>query len=109
MRFLALLFAALLLFAASDAAIEKNLRARLARSKIAANKFTFTVKDGVVTLSGKTKVPQHKGTATRLAKAAGAVRVVNQISLESPPSTAQTKTSPPPQAAKKFEVTFPRR
>ena len=39
------------------------------------------VKDGVVTFSGKTNVVQHKGTATRMARAAGAVAVNNLIEV----------------------------
>jgi hypothetical protein len=57
------------------------LKARLAKSKLAANKFTFRVQNGVVTWNGKTDVIQHKGTATRMAKSAGARSVVNQIEI----------------------------
>jgi hypothetical protein len=39
------------------------------------------VQGGVATLEGRTDVLQHKGTATRLAKAAGARRVVNRIEV----------------------------
>lgn len=68
--------------AASDAQIERNIRARLARSKISqTNHFTVTVKDGVATLEGKTNVIQHKGVATRLAKAGGAIAVENHIQI----------------------------
>jgi len=65
----------------SDAEIEKAIRARFAASKIAANHFTVRVQGGVATLEGKTDIVQHKGTATRLAKAAGAVKVVNKIEV----------------------------
>jgi len=39
------------------------------------------VQGGVATFTGKTDVLQHKGTATRLAKNAGAVKVVNHIEV----------------------------
>ncbi|MBI3473736.1 MAG: BON domain-containing protein [Candidatus Solibacter usitatus] len=65
----------------SDAQIEKAIRARFAESKISANKFQVRVQGGVATLEGKTEVLQHKGTATRLAKSAGAVRVINRIEV----------------------------
>ncbi len=62
-----------------DAAIEAAIRARLAKSKIAADKFQVRVQGGVATLEGRTDVIQHKGVATRLAKSAGAVAVNNHI------------------------------
>lgn len=65
--------------AAPDAAIEKSLKARLSRSKLKQDGLTFVVKDGVVEWTGEVGVPQRKGTATRMAKAAGATRVVNRI------------------------------
>lgn len=64
---------------ASDQQIEAAIRARFARSKIGKNNFAVEVQGGVATLEGQTDVVQHKGTATRLAKSAGAVRVVNRI------------------------------
>lgn len=64
-----------------DAEIEKDIRARLAKSKIAADKFQVRVQGGIATLEGKTDVIQHKGVATRLAKSAGAVAVVNHIQI----------------------------
>jgi hypothetical protein len=63
----------------SDAAIEQSIHTRLARSKIAAEKFQFKVQGGVVTIEGKTNVIQRKGAATRMARAAGATLVVNKI------------------------------
>ncbi len=65
----------------TDAAIEQDLKDRLSKSKLAADKFTVSVKGGVATLEGKTDVVQHKGTATRMAKAAGATSVVNNIQV----------------------------
>ena len=65
----------------SDAEIEKNIRARLAKSKISSDKFQVHVQGGVATLEGNTEVLQHKGVATRLAKAGGAVAVINKIQI----------------------------
>ncbi len=65
----------------SDAEVEKAIRARLAASKISTDHFTVRVQGGVATLEGYTNVIQHKGTATRLAKNAGAVGVVNRIQI----------------------------
>lgn len=66
----------------SDAQIERNIRARLARSKMSGKEhFTFSVQSGVVTLEGKTSVIQHKGTATRIARLSGAVAVENHIQI----------------------------
>lgn len=65
----------------SDERVEAAIRARFARSKIASNHFQVRVQGGVATLEGRTDTIQHKGTATRLAKSAGAVRVVNKIEV----------------------------
>jgi hypothetical protein len=65
----------------SDAEIEQTLKAKLAKSKMAANAFTFKVSNGTVTLEGKANVIQHKGAMTRMAKTAGATRVVNNIQI----------------------------
>lgn len=67
--------------AKSDAEIEKDIRARLAKSKISQDKFQVHVQGGIATFEGKTDVIQHKGVATRLAKSAGAVAVVNHIQV----------------------------
>ncbi len=63
----------------TDAAIEQSIHTRLARSKIAVEKFQFKVQGGVVTIEGTTSVIQRKGAATRMARAAGAAQVVNKI------------------------------
>lgn len=65
----------------SDEQIEATLHAKLAKSKIGKDGFRFHVQRGVVTWEGTTRVMQHKGAATRMAKAAGAVRVVNNIQI----------------------------
>jgi hypothetical protein len=64
-----------------DAALEKAIRARFATSKISSHHFQVHVQGGVATLEGQTDVIQHKGTATRLAKNIGAIRVVNHIEV----------------------------
>jgi osmotically-inducible protein OsmY len=65
--------------AQSDAQIEKAIRERFADSKIAEDKFEVHVQGGRATLTGNTNVLQHKGVATRLARAQGAAEVVNNI------------------------------
>jgi len=67
--------------APTDSEIERAIRARFAASKIAANNFQVHVQGGVATLEGHTDVLQHKGTATRLARSAGAVQVANRIEI----------------------------
>jgi hypothetical protein len=65
----------------SDADLQRAIQARLGRSKISADGFTVKVQGGVAILEGFTAVIQHKGTATRLAKRAGAKRVDNRIRI----------------------------
>ena len=67
--------------ARSDAAIEKDIRARFAKSKIGVEKYQVHVQGGVATIEGKTNVVQHKGVATRLARSGGAVAVANHIEV----------------------------
>ncbi|MBV9504278.1 MAG: BON domain-containing protein [Acidobacteriia bacterium] len=67
--------------AKTDAQIERDIRARLAKSKIGSEKFQVRVQGGVATFEGKTNVIQHKGAATRMAKSAGAVAVANHIEI----------------------------
>jgi len=76
--------------AQSDAELEKAIRARFARSKIDADKFEVHVQGGRATLEGSTNVLQHKGVATRLARAMGATDVVNNIR---PSDEAKAKAS----------------
>jgi osmotically-inducible protein OsmY len=67
-----------------DAQIERNIKARLAKSKmtlVGKERFTVSVKDGVATIEGKTNVIQHKGAATRIAKLSGAIAVQNRIEV----------------------------
>jgi hypothetical protein len=65
----------------SDAEIEATIRAKLAKSKIGKDGFQVHVKDRVATWTGSTTVMQHKGAATRMAKAAGAIHVLNNIKV----------------------------
>jgi hypothetical protein len=64
-----------------DKAIEAAIRAKLAKSKIGKDGFTPRVQGGVAYWEGSTSVVQHKGAATRMAKTAGAKRVVNNIKI----------------------------
>lgn len=65
----------------SDAQIDATIRTKLAKSKIGKDGFRFKVAHGVVTWEGTTDVVQHKGSATRMARAAGAVQVINNIQV----------------------------
>lgn len=66
----------------SDAQIEAAIRAKLAKSpKLGPEKFQVHVQGGIATLEGRTDVVQHKGTATRMAKSAGALAVNNHIQI----------------------------
>lgn len=67
----------------SDAQIEATIRTKLAKSKIGKDGFRFRVQHGVVTWDGATNVIQHKGSATRMARSAGAAQVVNNIQISS--------------------------
>ena len=64
----------------SDAQLEAVIRAKFAKSKINTDKFTVRVQGGVATIDGKTDVVQHKGTATRMCRTAGAV-VNNRVQV----------------------------
>ena len=65
----------------SDAEIEATIKAKLAKSKIGKDGFQVHVKGQVATWTGSTSVMQHKGAATRMAKTAGAIQVVNNIKI----------------------------
>jgi hypothetical protein len=65
----------------SDVQLEAAIRAKFAKSKISTDKFTVRVQGGVATIDGKTDVLQHKGTATRMCKTAGAVAVNNRVQI----------------------------
>jgi osmotically-inducible protein OsmY len=66
----------------SDSQMEADIRARLARSKkISQDHLQVHVQGGVATIEGRTGVVQHKGSATRMAKAAGALAVNNRVEI----------------------------
>jgi osmotically-inducible protein OsmY len=65
----------------TDAELARAIRERLARSKCAADNFSVRVRGGVATLEGRTDVVQRKGAATRMAKTAGARKVINKIQV----------------------------
>ena len=65
----------------SDAEIERRFRASMAESAVGPDGFTLKASGGVATISGRTNVIQHKGVATRYAKKAGALAVVNNIQI----------------------------
>jgi hypothetical protein len=62
-----------------DAEIERDIRRRFAKSKSAADNLQVHVVGGVATIEGRTEVIQRKGSATRMARTAGARQVVNKI------------------------------
>ena len=64
-----------------DKQIEATIRAKLAKSKIGKDGFTVRVQGGIAYWEGSTDVVQHKGSATRMAKTAGAKAVVNHIKV----------------------------
>lgn len=65
----------------SDAQLQQMIQAKFAKSKASSDGFTVKVSGGVATIDGKTNVVQRKGAATRMAKTAGAVAVVNRIQV----------------------------
>jgi hypothetical protein len=67
--------------AQQDKEMEAVIRAKLAKSKIGKDGLSVHVQGGVAFWDGSTNVVQHKGAATRMAKTAGAKRVVNNIKV----------------------------
>jgi hypothetical protein len=67
--------------AQEDKVIEAAIKAKLDKSKIGKDGFKVRVQGGVATWEGTTDVMQHKGAATRMAKTAGAKKVVNNIKI----------------------------
>lgn len=66
----------------SDAELEKAIRERFVQSKaVALDNFTVRVQGGVATIEGRTEVVQRKAAATRMARSAGARKVVNKIEV----------------------------
>jgi len=68
--------------AARDGALERAIRAKFERSKIRVEGFTVRVERGTAILEERTKVIQRKGTASRLAKLAGARVADNRIQVD---------------------------
>ena len=64
-----------------DVRLEAEIRTRLAQSVIGKDGFKVRVQGGVAYWDGATDVVQHKGAATRMAKSAGAKKVVNNIKV----------------------------
>jgi BON domain len=67
--------------AQQDKEMEAAIRAKLLKSKIGKDGFTVHVQGGAAFWEGSTNVVQHKGAATRMARTAGARRVVNNIKV----------------------------
>lgn len=98
----------------SDARIEQAIRIKLAKSKLNTDHFTVSVTNGVATVDGSTNVMQHKGAMTRIAKAAGASNVRNNIRVS---DAAKAKaaatlakhrsTAAPPRAATHIAASAP--
>jgi hypothetical protein len=65
----------------SDSEIDAVIRMKLAKSKIGKDGFRFHVAHGVVTWEGTTRIGQHKGAATRMARTSGATQVINNIQV----------------------------
>ena len=68
--------------ALSDQALEAAIRRKFEKSKISVNGFQVQVRGGTAVITGRTAVLQHKGTATRLAKSAGARAVDNRVEVD---------------------------
>ena len=75
-----------------DTELKKAIEERFARSAIASDRFRVEVNDGAARITGRTDVLQHKGVATRLAKAVGAKRVHNEVEVS---QTARQKAAEP--------------
>jgi BON domain len=67
--------------AVNDAQLDATIRMKLAKSKIGKDGFRYRVQRGVVTWEGTTKIGQHKGAATRMARTSGAIQVINNIKV----------------------------
>ena len=89
-----LLTVALMAGVADDNAIAARLKQKMSRSKLKSDDLKYHVKDGVVEWSGAVSVAQRKGAATRMAKTAGAKRVVNRIVVKGNASHPAAKPLP---------------
>jgi osmotically-inducible protein OsmY len=82
-----------------DQQIEEEIHARLSKSTIGKENFKVHVREGVAYWEGSTMVAQRKGAATRMAKAAGARSVVNNITVRT--STGKSNAKPGPKVGAK--------
>ena len=73
---------------AADQTIVQRIQKSFAHSKLRDEHFIVKLEGEAVILEGRTQVQQHKGTATRLAKSAGAKTVVNRIQIQSGDTSA---------------------
>ncbi len=62
-----------------DEALQQKIQDKFSKAKAGGGKFQVKVRGGTAYLTGRADVAQHKGSATRMAKSAGAKRVVNNI------------------------------
>ncbi|MCC7153729.1 MAG: BON domain-containing protein [Bryobacterales bacterium] len=69
--------------AAADQTIVQRIQKSFAQSKLRDEHFIVKLEGEAVILEGRTRISQHKGTATRLAKNAGASNVINRIEVQS--------------------------
>lgn len=67
--------------APGDDLLQAKIQEKFSKAKAGGGKFQVRVRNGTAYLSGRADVAQHKGAATRMAKAAGAKRVVNNITV----------------------------
>jgi hypothetical protein len=88
--------------ATQDVRIEAEIRSRLAKSVIGKDGFTVRVQGGIAYWEGSTEVVQHKGSATRMAKSAGAKKVVNNIKVGD--AAKQTASSNLEQGRRRVQV-----
>lgn len=63
----------------ADEMLQAKIQEKFSKAKAGGGKFQVKVRNGTAYLAGHAEVPQHKGAATRMAKSAGAKRVVNNI------------------------------
>jgi len=85
----------------TDQQLEAAISQRFAKSKISVNGFQVKVRSGTAFITGRTAIIQHKGTATRLAKAAGARAVDNRVEVD---AAARAKAGADLQRARRAKV-----
>jgi hypothetical protein len=81
--------AATVLYAsAANQDLVKKIQTKFAQSKLRDDRLIVKLEGDTVVLEGWTRVPQHKGAATRVARSAGATKVVNRIEVQALPLAA---------------------